>query len=66
VHLAAAGGAARVTLLLRGPLRVKQFDVDTSYMGRHRADALAAFRRRRGPEARLAALKKALQARAAV
>ncbi|GBF97256.1 hypothetical protein Rsub_09947 [Raphidocelis subcapitata] len=60
-HLAFAGGAARVSLLTRGPLRIKQFDVDIEYMGRHRAEALAAFRRRRGPAARLSALRRALQ-----
>ncbi|KAI8471948.1 MAG: hypothetical protein J3K34DRAFT_520149 [Monoraphidium minutum] len=60
-QLAVAGGAGRVTLLMRGPLRIKQFDVDVEFMGRLRGEALAGYRRRRGGEARLAALRRALQ-----
>jgi hypothetical protein len=41
-----------------------QFDVDIEFMGRLRGEALADYRRRRGGEARLAALKRALQVRA--
>jgi 1-aminocyclopropane-1-carboxylate deaminase/D-cysteine desulfhydrase-like pyridoxal-dependent ACC family enzyme len=75
VHLAsmaaaaAAAGVAQlgqqcgsITLLLRGGLRVKQFDVDVAWMGRHRKQQLQqGFKSLKSMSERAKALKRALQ-----
>jgi hypothetical protein len=55
-------GQMPVSLLLRGDLRVKQFDVDIEYMGRNRGSTLQfGFRQLGDFEERLALMKRVLQ-----
>jgi len=52
----------RVTLLLRGPMRVKQFDVDIEWMGRNRGSTLQfGFRQLTDMGDRLKLMKRVLQ-----
>lgn len=54
--------AGRVTLLLRGPMRVKQFDVDIEWMGRNRGSTLQfGFRQLTDMGDRLKLMKRVLQ-----
>jgi hypothetical protein len=56
-----AAAAAPVSLLMRGPWRVKQFDVDVLFMGRLRGKKLREFGRLRSFSQRLALIKQVLQ-----
>jgi hypothetical protein len=63
---AGSGGcqAGDVSLLLRGELRVKQFDVDIEWMGRNRGSTLQfGFRQLGDMSDRLALMKRVLQVR---
>ncbi|WIA16139.1 hypothetical protein OEZ85_012856 [Tetradesmus obliquus] len=51
----------QVSLLMRGPWRVKQFDVDVPFMGRLRGKRLAEFGRMHSFSQRLALIKSVLQ-----
>jgi hypothetical protein len=59
--LVSNGNSAPVTLLMRSDWRVKQFDVDTLYMGRHRATNLALFQQLRSFHSRIKLMREALQ-----
>ncbi|WIA36323.1 hypothetical protein OEZ86_007648 [Tetradesmus obliquus] len=56
-----AAKEAQVSLLMRGPWRVKQFDVDVPFMGRLRGKRLAEFGRMHSFSQRLALIKSVLQ-----
>ncbi|KAG2484079.1 hypothetical protein HYH03_017098 [Edaphochlamys debaryana] len=58
--LAVQHGCTDVIQLVRGELKVKQFDVDTHFLGRMRDAHLHAFSRLRTPQQRLAALRAAV------
>jgi hypothetical protein len=63
VYSADAGAAAPISLLMRGPWRVKQFDVDVRFMGRLRGKKLQEFGQLRSFPKRLALIKQVLQVR---
>jgi hypothetical protein len=61
VYSAYADSPAPISLLMRGPWRVKQFDVDVPFMGRLRGKKLQEFGQLRSFPKRLALIKQVLQ-----